>query len=256
VVALLQGHLLVVANVGDSDCVLGGLMPDGSIGFEQLCADHSPMSNEEYVRVARLCESREESWEPALFLYDYDEEVLEIFAVSDDGEVALDEATAQSLDEKGVGFKTARGDRPSALVVPETADYGQQKLAMTRSLGDFYMQYHGAVWEPSVSCIDLFDLVSQLSKVTLVIASDGLWDVHAYKDVLKFPLKAAPATPADPADTAAPPRLRATDIAPHMRELMMETREESADLFGERADNITAICVCFDVIAPTDPPPP
>ena len=58
VVALLQGHLLVIANVGDSDCLLGGLLPDGSIGFEQLCADHTPMSVDEYIRVARLTEVR------------------------------------------------------------------------------------------------------------------------------------------------------------------------------------------------------
>lgn len=56
VVALLQGHLLVVANVGDSDCLLGGRLDDGSIGFEQLCADHSPMSVDEYLRVRyKLC---------------------------------------------------------------------------------------------------------------------------------------------------------------------------------------------------------
>lgn len=56
VVALLQGHLLVVANVGDSDCLLGGVLADGTIGFEQLCADHTPISVEEYIRVARLTE--------------------------------------------------------------------------------------------------------------------------------------------------------------------------------------------------------
>ena len=66
------------------------------------------------------------------------------------------------LDDIGVGFKTARGDRPTALVVPETDAYGSQKLGMTRTLGDYYMQYHGATWEPAVSCIDLFELVAQV----------------------------------------------------------------------------------------------
>ena len=51
IIALIQGHLLVVANVGDSECVLGGTLSDGSIGFEQLCTDHSPLSAHEYMRV-------------------------------------------------------------------------------------------------------------------------------------------------------------------------------------------------------------
>eukprot|EP00966_Prymnesium_polylepis_P231420 5354703-Prymnesium_polylepis.1 len=76
------------------------------------------------------------------------------------------------------------------MFVLETDSYGQQKLAVTRSLGDYYMQYHGATWEPAVSCIDLFDVSSQLKQITLVIGSDGLWDLWAYKDVLEYPLAA------------------------------------------------------------------
>ena len=123
------------------------------------------MCVEEYIRVARLTESRDETWEPALFVYDADEELLEIFAVSNEGSVSVDAPLAARLDELGVGYKTARGDRPCALVVPETEHFGQQKLGMTRAIGDFYMQYHGCTWEPAVSCIDLFDLVTQLSQV-------------------------------------------------------------------------------------------
>ena len=54
----MQGHLLVVANVGDSDAVLGGKLPDGSIGFEQLCANHTPTSADEFIRVAQLAQER------------------------------------------------------------------------------------------------------------------------------------------------------------------------------------------------------
>ena len=250
VVALLQGHLLVVANVGDSDCLLGGVLADGSIGFEQLCADHTPMSVEEYIRVARLTEQRDEDWEPALFVYDAEsEDLLEIFEVSAEGSVTVDNALASRLDELGVGYKTARGDRPTALVVPETEVFGQQKLGMTRTLGDFYMQHHGCTWEPAVSCIDLFDIVSQLSQVTLILASDGLWDVWSYKDVLKYPLRA---TAPDPSGAPPPVLIQGGSVASHLKELMSETRAESAEMFGESADNITAVCVSFDRILPKD----
>ena len=35
-------------------------------------------------------------------------------------------------------------------------------------------------------------------------------------------------------------------------QLISETRRESADMFGESADNITAVCVAFDTIVPAD----
>ena len=70
VVALLQGHLIVVANVGDSDCLLGGRLADGSIGFEQLCADHTPTLRRRggHIRIAKLTEEHGEDWEKTLLL--------------------------------------------------------------------------------------------------------------------------------------------------------------------------------------------
>ena len=118
---------------------------------------------------------------------------------------------------------------------------------MTRTLGDMYLQYHGATWEPSVSCIDLHDLVQQLSQVTVVLASDGLWDVWAYKDVLKYPLLAS----AKVVNDGESDEMRVLEtVARSLEELVEETRRESADLFGESADNLTALCVTFHVITP------
>ena len=75
----------------------------------------------------------------------------------------------------------------------ETESYCQFQLGVTRSLGDFYLQHFGVSWEPAVSCIDLFDVAGQLSQVTLVVASDGLWDLWQYKDVLQYSLGKPPA---------------------------------------------------------------
>ena len=95
-----------------------------------------------------------------------------------------------------------------------------------------------------MSCIDLFDLVGQLSQVTVVLASDGLWDVWAYKDVLKYPLRAAQEAAASNVPLHPP------TVETALAGLVEQTRVESADMFGESADNITAICVCFSTIAP------
>ena len=81
--------------------------------------------------------------------------------------------------------------------------------------------------------------------MTLVLASDGLWDVWSYKDVLKYPLRA---TAPDAKGRAPEGSLGAEAVSGHLRDLLNETRRESADMFGESADNITAICVAFDKI--------
>ena len=109
---------------------------------------------------------------------------------------------------------------------------------MTRSLGDFYLQHYGVSWEPTVSCIDLFDVASQLSQVTLVIASDGLWDLWQYKDVLQYPLGKP-----KPADSGA--------VLSPLLELVESTRSQGEDLFGESADNITAVVVSCEVTLPS-----
>ena len=39
-------------------------------------------------------------------------------------------------------------------------------------------------------------------------------------------------------------------VSKQLLELVAETRRESAAMFGESADNITAVCVAFDEIEP------
>ena len=273
----MQGHLLVVANVGDSDAVLGGKLPDGSIGFEQLCANHTPTSADEFIRVAQLAQERPPDWQPGVFAYDIDgNTLLEVFAVSDAGEVDVDRDAEKEVEAQGVGFKNARGERPTAIFALETSEYCQYQLGVTRSLGDFYLQHFGVSWEPAVrrqpplpappdrqaparrartwtllrrplrrpppprpqvSCIDLFDVASQLSQVTLVLASDGLWDLWQYKDVLQYSL-------------GKPPAKGTAEVLTPLQALVEATRSQGEELFGEQADNITAVVVCCHIEPP------
>ena len=53
--------------------------------------------------------------------------------------LALDAALAGRLDDLGVAYKTARGDRPTCFLV-DTETYGSQHLGVTRALGDYFMQ--------------------------------------------------------------------------------------------------------------------
>jgi serine/threonine protein phosphatase PrpC len=116
----------------------------------------------------------------------------------------------------------------------DTETYGSQHLGVTRALGDYFMQWHGATWEPGVSCIDLLDVASQLGRVTLLLGSDGLWDLWKYKEALQYPL-------------GAPPPSSVGALMKPLASLMEETRQQGEELFGETADNITAIVVSCDI---------
>ena len=154
-----------------------------------------------------------------------------------------------------------------------------------------------------VSCIDLFDVAGQLSQVTLVVASDGLWDLWQYKDVLQYMLGKPPAgitltltltltlslTPTPILTLTLTPTLTLTltptlsrqatarrhgrgaraarhprrgdaqagraalHLQPHvaqpatLRATACNPTSPGEELFGEQADNITAMFVCCDI---------
>ena len=52
-------------------------------------------------------------------------------------QVDLDHEAEKEVEAQGVGFKSARGERPTAIFAPETEEYCQYQLGVTRSLGDF-----------------------------------------------------------------------------------------------------------------------
>lgn len=90
---------------------------------------------------------------------------------------------------------------------------------MTRSIGDFYMHNFGISWKPEVISIDLAEVrpcsaplpppetpawrwlacsldtgraqvTSELSNLTLVICSDGVWDLWDHEEVLQVTQRA------------------------------------------------------------------
>ena len=111
---------------------------------------------------------------------------------------------------------------PAILLTPDNdAKYGEmepQSLAMTRSIGDFYLQVashgspspspsplpspspspslspssplplpllqtFGVTWKPDVQQIELADVASKLEHVTFILCSDGIWDLWEYATV-------------------------------------------------------------------------
>lgn len=132
----------------------------------------------------------------------------------------------------GVPAKNARGDLPAILLTPdEDPTYGDmepQSLAMTRSLGDFYMHTFGVTWRPEVISIDLEEVGDKLEHLTLILASDGVWDLWEYEDVFQSIIH-------PPVDAT-----QGTDVA-----MSFFTRcvSRGAEMFEDTADNMTGMVV-------------
>jgi serine/threonine protein phosphatase PrpC len=120
---------------------------------------------------------------------------------------------------------------------------------MTRSLGDFYMHTLGVTPRPEVISIDLAAFAvaggtrrvqqptgsraaprrATLRHLTLILASDGIWDLYENEDVFR--------------QIVQPPIARSQSTSAARAFLEHTCRERGADLFGSGADNMTAIVV-------------
>jgi len=132
----------------------------------------------------------------------------------------------------GAMAKNARGDLPAILLTPdEDPTYGEiepQSLAMTRSIGDFYMQTFGVTWKPEVLSVDLSEVGSKLDHLTLILASDGVWDLWEYEDVFQS-ISCPPA-----------PKGQELEVA---HTFFQKSVERGAEMFDDTADNMTGIVV-------------
>ena len=95
---------------------------------------------------------------------------------------------------------------------------------MTRSIGDFYMHTFGVTWKPEVISVDLAEQCAELENLTLILASDGIWDLWEYEDV--FQAISAPPTAAG----------QSTDRA---KAFFEKSVTRGAEMFEDTADNMT-----------------
>ena len=122
-------------------------------------------------------------------------------------------------------------------------EMGAYTLAMTRSIGDFYMHTYGVTWKPEVRSIDLAALDDKLEHLTLILASDGVWDLWETREVFRA--------------IVAPPRA-GTQSLRTARAFFDASLAKGAEIFGASADNMTGIVVYLNpkgVAVEVDAPP-
>jgi len=156
-------RFLVHANVGDSEAFL--VAADGK-HMLPLTANHKPTNPAEFRRVTA-------QRSPLRFVYDKhgDPEIFQANGEKDERYVR---------DPWGNGLKPCNVRyEPGAYVSFNDAARGDfVRLAMTRSLGDFYAHPLGVTAEPSINVVELADDVQDAS---VCVASDGVWDVWQYE---------------------------------------------------------------------------
>jgi serine/threonine protein phosphatase PrpC len=192
VVIILDGWRMIVANVGDSTALWGGVDPEGQVIFRELSAEHSPESIEEFERVRKFRPSPTDSKQSEMrFVYDapsYSKaQCPPIFDLNPN-------TGAIKVTGHGRYYKNVRSEWATLVTTPSTARF-QDALAFTRSLGDLHLHVYGVSCRPTVLEYDLVALhalvagspkspVAPDMMTTLLVCTDGVWDNWKYADII------------------------------------------------------------------------
>ena len=196
---------LYIANVGDSDAILcsskqilrhddlkceselkeEGLKEGLKEGipvsnYLMLTANHSPTNIDEYVRM-RTFSNCPTNPNKALIDVIYDKQGVTSYCQVYDTSEAIPKLLECPLN-KGY-HKNVRKEFATYV-----RSKHERKLAFTRTMGDFDMCPYGIISEPSISSIDLSDILDrdQDQVLCLLVSSDGVWDNWEYQNVQEF----------------------------------------------------------------------
>ena len=153
-VVLMQGHKLVVANVGDSRAVLAKRSFDGSLVAEELTWDQTPFRDDEVERVKK-----------------YGARVLTLDQIEGIKDPTVRVWTVESECD---------GD-PPRLWAPEGAYPG---TAFTRSIGDSYAETIGVTAEAEVTKVTIEE-----EDEFMIVATDGVWEFISSQKAVNAVLK-------------------------------------------------------------------
>ena len=208
---------LYIANVGDSDAMLcsskqifkqddlkceseleegiKGLKEENGLkeekGLEEglknyliLTANHSPTNIDEYVRM-RSTGACPTNPNKALIDVIYDKQGVESYCQVYDTSESIPKLLECPLG--GGYYKNIRKEYATYVRTKEN-----RKLSFTRTMGDFEMAPYGIISEPSISSIDLSDILARYEDtdlnpvLCLLVSSDGVWDNWEYQTAQEF----------------------------------------------------------------------
>jgi serine/threonine protein phosphatase PrpC len=164
---------LYISNVGDSDAIIIS-KSNNNISSEVITGNHSPENIDEFERVINNFPN------PLLFEYDKSREkdYRPIFEKDRlDGKY--------KITRKGNYVKNVRHEFGSVVYAPKNAPFNSG-LSMTRSLGDFYLVQFGLTSIPTIKYINLSEKFKESAIISILLASDGVWDNWTYETISNF----------------------------------------------------------------------
>jgi serine/threonine protein phosphatase PrpC len=206
-----------------------------------LTGDHSPENDVEYLHARSIRPCDYNCNVPKLqFLYDAVSQRRcrrHIYFTGSDGKPVR--------NPTGDYYKNVRDEWASVVATPITSRF-PDSLAFTRSLGDFHMHAYGVSCKPTVTELNLHDIMlreldhfnqNESFSMMLVIASDGVWDTWKYEDLFKQLFSSRDVVMA----TTGCPENSPTLAQALAGTLMDANCKRSRVVFGDNVDNMTAI---------------
>jgi len=210
---------LYISNVGDSDAIIISIT-NNNISSEIITGNHSPENIDEFETVINNFPN------PLSFEYDKSREkdYYPIFEIDPlDG--------IYKITRKGNYVKNVRHEFGSVVSAPKNAPF-DSTLSMTRSLGDYYLKKYGVSSKPTIKYINLSEIFKESPIISIVVATDGVWDNHTYENISKLILNED--------------YLKRINNGENISEevcklLIAENDQLGRNHFGESRDNATAI---------------
>lgn len=234
---------MIVANVGDSTALWGGVDTDNNVLYQELSAEHSPESEAEFRRVRDFRSDQSGVMPEMHFVYDspsYSKsQCPPVFQVD------AKDPDRISISNMGNYYKNVRNEWATLVTTPTHARF-QDALAFTRSLGDLHLHVYGVSCVPEVMDFNLQELHDNGSAgnphqaSVLLVCTDGVWDNWKYHDAVREALK--------------PAMLQGVVDEGNGKRATVAFMEENKRLgnahFGDSADNASGIlCYIFPVDA-------
>ena len=161
-------HTIISANTGDS--LARVIFPGG--GDYALTTTHAPDNVDEFRRIKAL-----KITQKVYPVYDIPKNPVKYglpHVFNDEG--IMNDVPINSMKNN------VRGGRGMYMVSDTRTGIPHISIAMTRTIGDAYAQPYGITWEPSINIYT----IPAATVYTIVIASDGLWDVWHFDKMAEY----------------------------------------------------------------------
>jgi serine/threonine protein phosphatase PrpC len=207
IIIFLDG-IIYSANVGDSSGKLFCKNLEGEISIENITKDHDPSDKDEFLWF-------KENKPNVRFCYDRTPRGCYLIDVFD--KFGEKKSREEELRLPNIYIKNIKGT--IASVIRKTTDLNMRTLAMTRSIGDGDLPRK----DPTILTYDIKDKIDNGYTLSLLLASDGVWDNWLDEDLSKILF----------------PKISAEDV-------IKLNDEKGIANFGKTRDNATAIVVYLE----------